>query len=139
MICHPSELLTSSIYSKKNNFTSIGNKHISHRQSVRIYWVFHSFWVLWYWGNLKHSIFTPMICPDFADHDEFYLLRKNDVGSMGNKHISYRESITIYEFFILFGHCCIEEILNAAYLPLLFCRSWRVLSTPKKWCWSCEK
>ena len=64
-----------------------------------------------------------MICPDFADHDEFYLLQKNDVGSMGNKRIPYRESVSIREVFIVFGYCGIEEILNAAYLPLLFCRS----------------
>jgi hypothetical protein len=56
-----------------------------------------------------------MICPHFAALDEFYLLRKNDVGSMGNKHISYRQSASIHEFFIVFGYCGIEEILNAAY------------------------
>ena len=61
-----------------------------------------------------------MICPDFVDLDEFYLLRKNNVGSMGNKHISYRQSVSIREFFIVFGYCGIEEILNAVYLPLLF-------------------
>ena len=56
-----------------------------------------------------------MICPDFADLDEFYLLRKNDVGSVGNKRIPYRESVSIREFFIVFGYCGIEEILNTAY------------------------
>ncbi len=59
-----------------------------------------------------------MICPHFAALDEFYLLRKNDVGSMGNKHISYRKSVSIREFFIAFGYCGIEKILNTAYLPL---------------------
>ncbi len=59
-----------------------------------------------------------MICPYFAALDEFYLLRKNDVGSMGNKHISYRQSVSIREFFIVFGYSGIEEILNTAYLPL---------------------
>jgi hypothetical protein len=59
-----------------------------------------------------------MICPHFAALHEFYLLRKNDGGSMGNKHISYRQSVSIREFFIVFGYCGIEEILNAAYLTL---------------------
>jgi hypothetical protein len=59
-----------------------------------------------------------MICPHFAALDEFYLLRKNDVGSMGNKHISYRQSVSIREFFIVFGYCGIEEIFKAAYLLL---------------------
>ncbi len=39
---------------------------------------------------------------------------------MGNKHISHRQSVMIYEFFIVFGYCGIEEILNTAYLPLWF-------------------
>ncbi len=39
---------------------------------------------------------------------------------MGNKHISHRQSVRIYEFFIVFGYCGIEEILNTAYLPLWF-------------------
>jgi hypothetical protein len=59
-----------------------------------------------------------MISPYFAALDEFYLLRKNDVGSMGNKHIPYRQSVSIREFFIVFGYCGIEEILNTAYVPL---------------------
>jgi hypothetical protein len=59
-----------------------------------------------------------MICPDSAALHKFDLLRKNDVGSMGNKHIPYRQSVSIREFFIVFGY--IEEILNAAYLPLQF-------------------
>jgi len=37
---------------------------------------------------------------------------------MGNKHISHRPSARIYEFFIVFGYCGIEEILNTAYLSL---------------------
>ncbi len=37
-----------------------------------------------------------MLCPHFAALDEFYLLGKNDVvGSMGNKYISYRQSVSI--------------------------------------------
>jgi len=59
-----------------------------------------------------------MICPHFAALDEFYLLRKNDGGSMGNKHISYRQGVSIREFFIVFGYCGIEEILNTEYVPL---------------------
>jgi hypothetical protein len=59
-----------------------------------------------------------MICPHFAALAEFYLLRKNDVGSMGNKHISYRQSVSRREFFIGFGYCGIEKILNTAYLLL---------------------
>ena len=39
---------------------------------------------------------------------------------MENKHISYRQSARIYEFFIVFQYCAIEEILNTAYLPLQF-------------------
>ncbi len=62
----------------------------------------------------------PTICPHFAALDEFYLLRKNDVGSMGNEHISHRQNVRIYEFFIVFGYCGIEEILNAPYLRLQF-------------------
>ncbi len=61
-----------------------------------------------------------MICLHFAGLDEFYLLRKNDVGSMRNKHISYRQNVSIREFFIVFGYSGIEEILNGAYLPLQF-------------------
>jgi hypothetical protein len=61
-----------------------------------------------------------MICPYFAALDEFYLLRKNDIGSMGNKHISYRQSVSIRDFFIGSGYCGIEKIFNAAYLPLEF-------------------
>ena len=40
---------------------------------------------------------------------------------MGNKHISYRESVSIRQFFMVFRKYDIEEILSAAYLPLLFC------------------
>jgi hypothetical protein len=61
-----------------------------------------------------------MSCPHFAGVDEFYLLRKNDVGSMGNKHISYRQSVSVREFFIVSGYCGIEELFNAAYLPPQF-------------------
>jgi hypothetical protein len=59
-----------------------------------------------------------MICPRFAALDEFYLLRKYDTGSMGNKHISYRQNIGIHDFFIIVGYCGIEEIFKAAYLLL---------------------
>jgi hypothetical protein len=67
-----------------------------------------------------------MICPHVAALGEFYLLRKNDVGSMGNEHIPYRQNVSKREFFIAFGHCDIEEILNTTYLPYdlpSFCRS----------------
>ena len=59
-----------------------------------------------------------MICHHFGALDEFYLLEKNNVSSMGNKHISHRQIVRIYEFFIVFGYCGIEEIVNTAYLPL---------------------
>ena len=58
-----------------------------------------------------------MICPHFAALDEFDLLRKNDVGSMGNKNILYRQSVSIREFFIVFGQYNVEETSNAPYLP----------------------
>ena len=47
--------------------------------------------------------------------------QKNNVTSIGNKHVSHRQSVTIREFFMVFRKCDIEEILSAAYLPLLFC------------------
>ncbi len=59
-----------------------------------------------------------MICPDCAGLDEVYILQKNDVDSMGNKYISYRQNVSKREFFIVFGYCDIEEILNTSYLPL---------------------
>ncbi len=59
-----------------------------------------------------------MICHCFAALDEFYLLRKYDTGSTGNKHISYRQNIGIRHFFIIVGYCGIEEIFKAAYFLL---------------------
>ncbi len=70
-----------------------------------------------------------MICHHFAGLEEFYLLRKDDVGFMGNKHISYRQSVSIREFFIVFGYCGIEEIFNGAYLPLQFSIILQVLTS----------
>ena len=46
--------------------------------------------------------------------------KKNNVTSIGIKHISHRQSVSIREFFMVFRKCDIEEILSAAYLPLLF-------------------
>jgi hypothetical protein len=59
-----------------------------------------------------------MICPHFGALDEFYLLQENNVSSMGNEQISYRQNVSIHDFFIVFGYCGIEEILNAPYFPV---------------------
>jgi hypothetical protein len=64
-----------------------------------------------------HHIY-PYDIPSFRALDKFYLLQKNNVSSMGSKHLSHRQSVRIYEFFIVFGYCDIEEILNVVYLPL---------------------
>jgi hypothetical protein len=64
-----------------------------------------------------HHIY-PYDKPSFRALDKFYLLQKNNVSSMGSKHISHRQSVKIYEFFIVFGYCGIEKILTTAHLPL---------------------
>ncbi len=56
----------------------------------------------------------PYDIPSFRALNKFYLIQKNNVSSMGNKHISYRQSVSIREFFIVFGYCGIEEIFNEA-------------------------
>jgi hypothetical protein len=69
----------------QNSASPMGNKHISHRQSVRIYEFFIVFGYCAIEEILNIAYLPPMICPHFAALDEFYLLRKNDVVSMRNK------------------------------------------------------
>jgi hypothetical protein len=98
----------------------MGNKHRSHRQSVRIYEFFIVFrycaieeiWNTVYlpvWFALILQLLTSSIYSE-----------KMTLVLWENKHISYRQSVSIREFFIVLGYCGIEEILNAAYLPLQF-------------------
>ena len=95
--------MISSIYSKKITLL-LSEINTYHTDKVSGYIEF--FIVFGYCGieEILNAAYLPYY---FADLDEFYLLRKNDVGSMENKHIPHRHVVKIYDFFIVFRQCVV--------------------------------
>lgn len=69
--------------------------------------------------SFKEILHAPYLSLHFVTLGEFYLLRKNNVRSMENKHISYRQRVSMREF-SLFVDTGIEKICIPAYLSLRF-------------------
>jgi hypothetical protein len=98
----------------------MGNKYISYRQSVRIY----EFFIVWEYCTIEEILNTEHLSLWFALILHLLMSsiysEKMIVVLWEIKHISYRQSVSAREFFIVFGYCGIEEIFNAAYLPIQF-------------------
>ncbi len=123
------QVWTSSIYSEKMMLVLWEIKHISYRQSVRI----REFFIVFGYCGIEEILNTAYLLLWFSIilqvltssiYSEKMMLVLWEI-----KHISYRQSVRIREFFIVFGYCRIEEILNTAYLLLWFSIILQVLTS----------